>query len=141
MLAHHTARGYGHRVSPTEDRDHGGRQSRSADERAEERVERILHHIAQHGAPIRASDGRRPERDFERARVLAENRADEAGRGKMLDEARELVTAAVTEDLLQASEVRPLREDGQRLLNLPPIVTATGAPAGTVSVRVEVHAA
>ncbi len=138
---------------------------------------RILDHIARQGVPIRASDGRRPERELERARIRAEQLADDAGRGEMLDEAREvvteaytarlgdaglwayliatsvpysprdradsqaalldLVTAAVTEDLLEASAVRLLRDDGQRLLDLPTLVSdvrsGIGAAPGAVA--------
>lgn len=157
-------------MTPAESRPDTGRP-RSADDLARERVVRILDHLGRHGAPIRASDGRRPERRLERARIRAEQVADDAGRGEMLDEAREvvidaytarlagaglwtsfvatsvpysaqdraesqaaildLVTAAVTEDLLEASAVRLLRDDGQAILDLPTLVTEPGSGDGT----------
>ena len=120
---------------------------------------RILDRLARQGVPVRASDAPRPEHHLERARIRAEQLADDAGRGEMLDDAREavidaytarlgnmnlwtsgvatgvpysprdradsqaalldLVTAAVTEDLLEASDVRLLGDDGQLILDLP----------------------
>ena len=43
----------------------------------------------------------------------------------------DLVTAAVTEDLLEASAVRLLRDDGQAILDLPTLVTEPGSGDGT----------
>jgi hypothetical protein len=140
---------------------------RSADELARERVIRILDRIARQGVPVRASEGRRPERHLELARIRAERLADDAGRGEMLDGAREvvidayaarlgdaslwtslvaasvpysprdraesqaalldLVTAAVTEDLLEASDVRLLRDDGQQILDLPTLAMSVSS--------------